>query len=1202
MSIAKIHNECYLAFEELCNAAQKSERYHELLDEFDKYCLWAGNVGAAHSGKTEKLSLDYRLREASSYKDQAHRILMGEQIPFEELSSCATSHNVTLSNPKLELSVDEDSPWEVSSESSSDLWPSEKSQTDGTKLPASLEFSSEPAPQKITELSQLVGSIRLGVTCLYKLPLRKPAPVDRLNDRSTEEVSCYQNFDITYVRDKFPDPRLGDDVTIRLGKMITRRRQLLLYRARHRSNLQTNIAISKLGVIDSAGKDMGPAMMHDENVSLAQEAATMPMSEARSRDITLKSKATTFEMKDMPPINVENLLAPSVVPSDRASSIAASEATKDIRIDVPPGPKSLEGGIAQFEYRTVPGSHQVYKTQAQFVKHMRESHEVQLDHSSILFNAFRQPSTALHQPTVDGQSAGELCNLCFRPTQNLKRHVALHLQQIALFAIPRADYAVDDDGLSSGDSDVPRNNSMNSMLQNTHCSASQDPESLSKGSSADDFATMVARAEEYQYPTEDVVDQIEVPPTDEIVWDNITDKFSRARGGNSERAPIDIILSEEVVEIEKNINEVRKTAQKTIATIEISDSDRRREKVIAKLSYAKGSTFDSFGGAFDPGCHPETRIDLLHRIRKWAENRQGKSMFWLQGMAGTGKSTISRTIADAFDKEGNLGASFFFNRGEADRSSVAMLFTTICAQLLVKIPSLIAHVETAIDNDPNLSNKSMGEQFEKLIYQPLSQIQHHHTALSHLIIVIDALDECSRDGDSLLRLLSQTRDKWSTSLRIFVTSRPEQPIRSGFKDVPVDAFDYVELHEIPRPIIRQDITTFLKYRFAQIQVQYTKAGWALPPDWPGSEALSALVEMAVPLFIYAATLCRFVEDPLWSDPTGQLKKVLNYRGMGRDSDIYKLDATYSPILNQLIHGRPEKVQKSLVERFRRIIGTIVLLAEPLSRSSLASLLNIDGQEIEGQLSSLHSVLSMPSSADSPIRMLHFSFRDFLVDPNKRHMNPFWVDQTETHKMVIAKCLERMSQPGSLQENICNLAGYGTLRTEINGRIITNYLPLDMQYACRFWVYHLKESQTRVSDNGPIHIFLQEHFLHWLESLSLLGRIAESINLVQTLQTVWSSFFMWYFLLITLKGHSELVQAVEFSPDRKLVASGSSDKTVKLWDLATGALQLTLKAYSDAVCAVAFSRDGKFVSSGSSDMTVKLWDPYSFLIDLVMGAL
>jgi hypothetical protein len=70
MSIALHHADCYFAFQKLCEAAQGSKQYRNILDEFDKYSLWAGNVGAAHSGKTYKLSLDYRLREASLYKEQ----------------------------------------------------------------------------------------------------------------------------------------------------------------------------------------------------------------------------------------------------------------------------------------------------------------------------------------------------------------------------------------------------------------------------------------------------------------------------------------------------------------------------------------------------------------------------------------------------------------------------------------------------------------------------------------------------------------------------------------------------------------------------------------------------------------------------------------------------------------------------------------------------------------------------------------------------------------------------------------------------------------------------------------------------------------------------------------------------------------------------------------------------------------------------
>ncbi len=79
------------------------------------------------------------------------------------------------------------------------------------------------------------------------------------------------------------------------------------------------------------------------------------------------------------------------------------------------------------------------------------------------------------------------------------------------------------------------------------------------------------------------------------------------------------------------------------------------------------------------------------------------------------------------------------------------------------------------------------------------------------------------------------------------------------------------------------------------------------------------------------------------------------------------------------------------------------------------------------------------------------------------------------------------------------------------------------------------------------------------------------------------------MLKSLNGHTDSVNSVDFSPDNSLLASGSSDKTIKVWDIATGNLLKSLSGHSDRINSVVFSPDGKLLASGSSNKTFKLWD-------------
>ena len=76
---------------------------------------------------------------------------------------------------------------------------------------------------------------------------------------------------------------------------------------------------------------------------------------------------------------------------------------------------------------------------------------------------------------------------------------------------------------------------------------------------------------------------------------------------------------------------------------------------------------------------------------------------------------------------------------------------------------------------------------------------------------------------------------------------------------------------------------------------------------------------------------------------------------------------------------------------------------------------------------------------------------------------------------------------------------------------------------------------------------------------------------------------------TLEGHFDWVNSIVFSPDGRRIASGSGDKTVRVWDVQTGECQHTLEGHFEMVWSVVFSPDGSLVASGSSDGTVRVWD-------------
>ncbi|KAM0187028.1 hypothetical protein ACHAPI_011346, partial [Fusarium lateritium] len=660
--------------------------------------------------------------------------------------------------------------------------------------------------------------------------------------------------------------------------------------------------------------------------------------------------------------------------------------------------------------------------------------------------------------------------------------------------------------------------------------------------------------------------------------------------------------------------------------------------VLDQLPIAQGASFDSKAEENNPTCLPDTREELLKEIDRWIDDPKSKTIFWLNGMAGTGKSTISRTIARARSQQGDLGASFFFKRGETDRGNLAKFVPTVARRLAWSMPGLAPFIKSAVDADLAIVDAAVREQFRKLVREPLSKVTAASLSRPSIVIVVDALDECEKDADIelLLELLSTLHSIGSLRIRVLVTSRPELPVRLGFSDIG-DTHQDLILHKIPQSIIEHDISVFFRHEFASIRKRFnrqTVEELRLSVDWPEGATLEKLTRAAVPLFIFAATLCRFVDDPCLGGPAKRLKSVLGYIDNGQAS---KLDMTYSPVLEQQVVDRSERETRDIVESFRLIVGTIVTLASPLSARTLTLLLNLDIDEVTTRLRMLHSVLEVPVSLDAPVRLLHLSFRDYLLDiENKEKMN-FWVDEKLAQRRLAKHCLRVMHN--GLRENICSLSFPGTHRCAVDAQLLEGCIPPELQYACMYWVHHQTKVELEASDMDDMYDFLETHFLHWLEVLSLIGRLAESVGLIEELQSIvdaekgsriasflhdakrfvlscrwtvdtaplqlyasaivfapkqsimrqtfrrhlpeWISLLPhvdpdWNAVLQTLEGHTGGARSVVFSSDDRLIASGSDDNTIKIWNVATGKEEQTLEGHTDWVNSVVFSSDDRLI--------------------------
>jgi hypothetical protein len=469
----------------------------------------------------------------------------------------------------------------------------------------------------------------------------------------------------------------------------------------------------------------------------------------------------------------------------------------------------------------------------------------------------------------------------------------------------------------------------------------------------------------------------------------------------------------------------------------------------------------------------------------WAQNTQDQPVFWLNGLAGTGKSTIAQTFSEMASNHDILGAGFFCSRDYLDRKVLKNIFPTLAYQLACRYPRFRDRLVKAIKRDPSVAHSSLISQLKDLLVYPLSA-----TGIS-CVIVIDALDECVDDqpASAILSVLGRLVNKFPL-VKFFITGRPEPRIRSGFRLPLLKPFTQVFLlHEVDPASVGDDIRLYLTEKLTAIAKR--RSGIDLPEAWPSDEDIAALVKKSSGLFIFASTVARFIESE-YHDPRERLRLTVSRIDDTSHEGASGIDSLYSQVLRDAFTGVDEE---SVFVDLKRILSAVVLALNPLSRDGLVQLLDINSAVISTRLRHLHSVLLVPADGAEEIRVFHKSFPDFLQDSERCQDLRFHFDSQTRHRDMVLSCLDLV---GRLEMNPCGLPPF-VMNQDVPDRpeLLRDALGSGLRYACKYWSTHLLSSSTS-GEYGDLLItsafrFFDNDVFPWMEVMSLEGRLEDVIH-------------------------------------------------------------------------------------------------------------
>ncbi|KAJ7351562.1 hypothetical protein DFH08DRAFT_100909, partial [Mycena albidolilacea] len=475
------------------------------------------------------------------------------------------------------------------------------------------------------------------------------------------------------------------------------------------------------------------------------------------------------------------------------------------------------------------------------------------------------------------------------------------------------------------------------------------------------------------------------------------------------------------------------------SNVNLADPDATNVRFIKEKLASHVAAQHKFTDQSKSLCAPGTRVEIQADILEWLSPQPGTNehIFWITGIAGSGKSTLSATVVDNLGKQRTpVAAQFFISRNIPETTNADRIIPTIAQQLAEYSPAAAHIIHDTLKNWVPTSRK---DQVEALLLAPIRELSKSRDTI---IILIDALDELQDAAVNVMEILSPIAPRdcdLPDNVRFLITSRPEHwadisgwANSSGDKTLELAMFKQ-------RSLETESSVNEVNKLIATKMEQITPHDWK---PWPALGDLQKLYNKADGLFHYAATALQWIKQQI--DEHGRscqgwvLENLTQEGGLGQLEDLYRVILTS---FEDLEHpARNAGRRKVRLASFQHVIGTILVLQEPLTISQIITLLAdipMGNLDVGHFLQQMHNVLipGTTTSFEEATPQIHKSFRDYIMDGHAPA--EFCVLMGHAQFVTARSCLEVIVKAGSQSDIVVEYSvqrWYKHLRKAVEGKM------------------------------------------------------------------------------------------------------------------------------------------------------------------------